>query len=122
MSNLPSPKIEPLRYSQQLISVIANTLKENAPKAYKAIDDMLEILGENLDIGIKNISYLEECLEVAKDNLTHCEWLACDLLEDIDELKKYDPDLTARSIADIAEELYDQVEDIYDTASQGVDL
>lgn len=122
MTDLPSPKIRSLRFSQELITRIVKTLKEHAPNAYNQVDYMLELIDDNLQATVKIISVLEETLEQTKDLLSDCEDLAAELMEDIEELKKYHPDLTAKTIAEIAKELYSQAEDIYDTASQGGDL
>lgn len=122
MTNLPSPQIRALRFSQELITRIVRTLKEHAPNAYNQVDYMLELIDDNLQATVKIISVLEETLEQTKDLLSDCEDLAAELMEDIEELKKYHPDLTAKTIAEIAKELYSQAEDIYDTASQGGDL
>lgn len=122
MSNLPSPKIQPLLFSQQLVTRITKMLKEHAPNAYSQVDWMLEQIDDNLQATVQVISVLETTIEYNKDLLSDCEDLADELMDGLKDLEKYDPELRGLTIAGIAKELYSQAEDIYDTASQGGDL
>lgn len=106
--------------SQSVITPIKTTLHAEYPIAIADLDTKLNTLSDALDVLRLQVSQLIEQQAEAVTAFSEGEDLASDLMDELKDLEKYDEDLTARTIEEIAKELYETAKDLYFLLSSGV--
>ncbi|MDO8415732.1 MAG: hypothetical protein Q7S87_05915 [Agitococcus sp.] len=106
--------------SQSVITAIKTALHAEHPIAIADLDTKLNTLSDALDVLRLQVSLLIEQQAEAVTAFSEGEDLASDLMDELKDLEKYDEDLNACTIEEVAKELYDTAEDLYFLMSSGV--
>lgn len=106
---------------QSVITALKAGLRAPQPIDFIDLDSKLDLLSDTLVIAHGQVSELLRQKAETVERLSECEDLAEELMEELDDLEKYDPDFSAKNVQEIAKDLYDTAEDLYFLLSQGAE-
>ena len=106
---------------QSVITALKAGLRAPQPIDFIDLDSKLDLLSDSLVIAHGQVIELLRQKAETVERLSECEDLAEELMDELDDLEKYDPDFSAKNVQEIAKDLYDTAEDLYFLLSQGAE-
>ena len=107
---------------QSVITALKAGLRAPQPIDFIDLDSKLDLLSDTLVIAHGQVSELLRQKAETVERLSECEDLAEELMDELDDLEKYNPlFLSTNKVQEIAKDLYGTAEDLYFLLSQGVE-